>query len=333
MIRTLYALLFTLVVTAATLTPGQGAAPSVQLPGGRDDFVVAMGRLAPGTGNWTRLGTYHFDPSGTVTAQMYRWEQTRRPKPARVPVGATPDTRCAPGTRDKPGSRPCSVMTAAGFTGAAPEVRRGTFELRAGAGSIVHIAWTSRWKEEWSVEPRRGLASLTFRNSGAATHGYAYGSNAELSTRRAMSSVHAYPQDLPLDGWSWAGGDVTRMKKGNFGQSGYRACRNPSWCMTRYQPSSTACGCRETSIQYYLARVSAHDRRDTWWHWCTCLASAHGALCHGGNSHVKPLLQILDDDGEFRGWVGVEASFYPYDSEAAARPQHMLGVLRLIERA
>jgi hypothetical protein len=44
-----------------------------------------------------------------------------------------------------------------------------------------------------------------------------------------MSSVGAYAQDLPLDGWSWAGGNVTRMKKGNFGQSDYRACRNPSW--------------------------------------------------------------------------------------------------------
>jgi hypothetical protein len=330
MIRTLYALLSALVMAAAALTPSQ-AAPSVQLPGGRDNFVVAMGRLAPGTANWTLLGTYHFDPSGTVTARMYRWEQTRRPKPARVPVGATPDTRCAPGTRNKPGSRPCPVMTAARFTGAAHEVRQGTFELRP--GSLLRIVWTSRWTEEWSVEPQDGLARLTFRNSGSATHGYAYGSKAKLSTRRAMSTVHTYAKSLPLDGWGWAGGKVTRMKRGDFGQHHYKACRNPSWCMTRYQPSSTACNCRETSIQYYLARVSAHDRRDTWWHWCTCLASAHGALCHSGNSHVKPLLQILDDDGKFRGWVGVEASFYPDGPEPKARPQHMLGVLRFIERA
>lgn len=330
MIRTLYALLFALCVAAAALTSSQ-AAPSVQLPGGRGNFVVAIGHLAPGTGNWTRLGTYHFAPNGTVTARMHRWEQTRRPQPARVPVGATPDADCAPGTRHRPGSRPCPVMTAAGFTSAAPETRRGTFEMLP--GSVLRIVWTSRWTEEWSVEPQPGLARLTFRTSGDATHGYAYGSKAKLSTRRAMSTVHAYPQDLPLDGWGWAHGKVTRMKKGDFGQHDYRACRNPSWCMTRYQPSSKACNCGKTSIQYYLARVSAHDRRDTWWHWCTCLASAHGSLCHSGNSHVKPLLQVLDDDGDFRGWVGVEASFYPYDSEAAARPQHMLGVLRLIERA
>jgi hypothetical protein len=26
---------------------------------------------------------------------------------------------------------------------------------------------------------------------------------------------------------------------------------------------------------------------------------------------VKPILQVIDDSGTFRGWVGVEASFWP----------------------
>lgn len=61
-------------------------------------------------------------------------------------------------------------------------------------------------------------------------------------------------------------------------------------------------------------RVSNTDRRDTHWHWCSCLSinSAYKEeFCYKGNSHVKPMLQILDDNGQFRGWVGVEASFSP----------------------
>ncbi|MFI6408719.1 hypothetical protein [Streptomyces sp. NPDC050548] len=181
-----------------------------------------------------------------------------------------------------------------------------------------------------------GLVRLTFRSSDDATDGYAYGSKAELSTRRAVSSVHDSPYVLPLGGWSWdqKAGKRMRMKSSPFGQQNYRHCRTPSWCMTQYQSTSGACKCADspdTSIQYYLARVNNHDRRDTWWHWCTCLTAKHRQLCHSGNSHVKPLLQVLDDSGKFRGWVGVEASFSPYGTDAVALPDHMLGVLRFIE--
>ncbi|MFI6408720.1 hypothetical protein [Streptomyces sp. NPDC050548] len=119
MIRTLYALLLALAMATAAITPGS-AAPSLRLPGDRSNFVVATARLAPGA--WTRLGTYHFDTDGTVTANTYHWKQKSRPKPlVRVPVGAKPSgVDCAPGSRTKRGSRPCQVMTAAGFTGKAP---------------------------------------------------------------------------------------------------------------------------------------------------------------------------------------------------------------------
>lgn len=33
-----------------------------------------------------------------------------------------------------------------------------------------------------------------------------------------------------------------------------------------------------------------------------------GNYCYTGDSHVKPMLQIVDSDGGFHGWAGVEAS-------------------------
>lgn len=73
-------------------------------------------------------------------------------------------------------------------------------------------------------------------------------------------------------------------------------------------------GSTDTSIQNHIVRVSNNDRRDTHWQWCSCLtkrADGTDEKCYTRNSHVKPMMQILDDDGQFRGWVGTEASFNP----------------------
>ncbi|WP_433430553.1 hypothetical protein [Nonomuraea sp. CA-141351] len=72
-----------------------------------------------------------------------------------------------------------------------------------------------------------------------------------------------------------------------------------------------------------LVTVSNHDRRDALWRWCTCLAMERKQFCYSGNSHIKPLLQIIDDSGAFRGWVGAEASFYP-----GVRSKDMMAVVR-----
>ena len=49
-------------------------------------------------------------------------------------------------------------------------------------------------------------------------------------------------------------------------------------------------------------------RRDTLWHWRTQHAIDRGEYCYTGGSHVKPLMQIIDEAGRFHGWVGMEAS-------------------------
>ncbi len=50
-----------------------------------------------------------------------------------------------------------------------------------------------------------------------------------------------------------------------------------------------------------------------------------------GNSHVKPMLQILDDNAQFRGWVGVEASFQPSRTIPNPRADDMLSAFRVTD--
>ncbi|MBB5079201.1 hypothetical protein [Nonomuraea endophytica] len=326
------------VVLAFTLAPAQPA-PAAALPGGKSTYVVSQGHLkASSRDNWVRLGSYRFAANGTVTSSLYLWWQ-RHPE-ARQATGMTPDAGCSTkaggkGTR----VRTCRVLTAGGFTGAPDETRTGTYTV---SGNVVSIRWkiAQTWTEQWYVRPSPDgkLARLDLKSSSLATHGYAYGSNAALGTRRAMSSVKAYPGTLRQDLTSWAGGRLVPSNNQPFGHKAFSACKTTTSCLTYLQPSSNgACqkagGCPKygggtranvSSIQYYLTKISNSDRRDSMWHWCTCLAMERGQFCYTGNSHVKPLMQIIDDKGFFRGWVGAEASF-----STGARGADMLAVFRI----
>ncbi|MEU0565061.1 hypothetical protein ABZ297_06665 [Nonomuraea sp. NPDC005983] len=325
-----------------TVAPSGPADASVAaLPGGKATYVVSQGHLeAASQQNWVRLGSYRFAPDGTVTAALYLWWQ-RHPE-ARQRTGTTPDSGCttkAGGSGSRP--RTCEVLTAGGFTGAPDESRTGTYTV---SGNVVSIRWkiAQTWTEQWYVRPSPdgSLARLDLKHSTLATHGYGYGSNATLATRRAMSSVKAFPGSLRQDLTSWAGGKLVTSSGQPFAHAAFRTCATSTSCLTYLQPSSRgACqksgGCPKygggtrsnvSSIQYYLTKISNSDRRDTLWHWCTCLAMERGEFCYTGNSHVKPLMQIIDDKGVFRGWVGAEASF-----STGSRAADMMAVLRITD--
>ncbi|WP_157249579.1 hypothetical protein [Nonomuraea typhae] len=339
-VSSLVAAVLTFVLTSGVTPSGPAAAAtSAALPGGKATYVVSQGHLkAESRENWVRLGSYRFSPDGTVTSAMYLWWQ-RNPE-ARQPTGTTPDAGCstkAGGSASR--ARTCRVLTAGGFTGAPDENRTGTYTV---SGNVVSIRWkiAQTWTEQWSVRPSSDgkLARLDFKQSTLATHGYGYGSNASFATRRAMSSVRAFPGTLRQDLTSWAGGRIVNSAGQRFGHSAFRTCTTTTWCLTYLQPSAKgACqksgGCPNygggtkanvSSIQYYLTKISSSDRRDTLWHWCTCLAMERKQFCYTGNSHVKPLMQIIDDSGAFRGWVGAEASF-----STGARGADMIAVFRI----
>ncbi|MEO3796309.1 hypothetical protein ABGB14_39430 [Nonomuraea sp. B10E15] len=330
---------FVLAITILPVRPATAAVSASPLPGGKTSYVVSQGHLkAASRQNWVRLGSYRFAANGTVSAALYLWWQ-RHPK-ARQRTGTVPDPSCttkAGGAASRP--RACEVLTAGGFTGGPSEKRTGTYTV---AGDVLTIRWkiAQTWTEQWYVRrsPDGRLARLDLKRSTLATHGYAYGSNAALGTRRAMSSVKAFRGSLRQDLTSWASGKLVNSADQPFGHSAFRACTGTTSCLTYLQPSSRgACqksgGCPKygggtrpniSSIQYYLTMISKSDRRDTLWHWCTCLAMERREFCYTGNSHVKPLMQIIDDRGAFRGWVGAEASF-----STGSRATDMLAVLRV----
>ncbi|MCR3750921.1 hypothetical protein [Lentzea californiensis] len=321
-----------LILSLFTFLPAPASAAA--LPGGKAYFVVSRGSFKTGTANWTRLSDYTFTADGKVRANTYLWQQS---KPvARQGTGLTPDSSCSTTslTPDRPRVRACEVMTAGGFGGAPHEDNDGNYRID---GDQLHITWNvAGWNEQWTIvtSPDTKLARLDFRSNALATIGYGYGSNTPLNVRRQMSSVQAHPGDLDQDSQGWERGGPFTSPPSKITPRDHSTCTTTSWCLTYLQPqaeSSCTAGCKATntdrSIQYYVMRISNSDRRDTRWHWCSCLTDVGevNEFCYKRNSHVKPMLQILDDDARFRGWVGVEASF-DYKGD---RTRDMLAAFRL----
>ncbi|WP_049567568.1 hypothetical protein [Nonomuraea sp. SBT364] len=323
-----------LLMVAALLGPVSPAAAATALPGKKANYVVSFGSLRETSGsNWVRLGTYKFTSTGRVRSDTWAWSQSK-PAP-RVGTGTVPGGKCA-GTQDT--ARPCEIKTAGGFLSRASEVRAGSFSLHTTAGrQYVNITWDqTTWRtEEWWVDtaPDGTYSRLTFKYSRKITHGYGYGSNAGFEVRRPMESVRAHDEPLTMTYHRAAKGDVGYVDR-TWDMSQYIQCTDTTWCMAFKTRETGNCSCpapydKDRSLQNFVQQITGKDRRDTHWHWCTCLAK--GGQCHKGNSHVYPLLQVIDDKGRWRGWVGVEASFYPYTDVADPRRHDMLSVFRVAE--
>ncbi|SDM81051.1 hypothetical protein [Allokutzneria albata] len=305
--RTL-AVVLAVLMSATTVLPAQ-AAPVMSR------FVVAIGGLnTASSANWVRLANYSLTASGTVSESHFHWSQKDRVK--RSYTGVT-GKNCV--------ARACQVQTANGFqAGSPPRKLSGKYTLN---GSVLRVTWDSAGWEEWTVsQPIAGkLTKLSFRASSfKATHGYGYGSDAKWDQRASMAKIaaadhNAFEHQYHL--WKTdAGKPYLDQGSGSpFWQRDWKTCA-----------SSRCLGGKTPTTQYYLstANATANDRRDTIWHWRTALADGRGEHCYTGNSHVKPLMQIIDSDGNFHGWVGVEASLNQ-TSPAQGTDADDIGVFRI----
>ncbi|MEU4480169.1 hypothetical protein AB0F68_19220 [Micromonospora sp. NPDC023966] len=283
--------------------PGAAAAASAadpaasNAPAGMHQFVVSIGEVrASVRTNWVRLATYTFTDTNEVVESHWHWSQ--RDRVTRSSTGVTA-ANCA--------ARNCVVKTSNGFQNtAAPNTLHGTYTVD---GPLLRVTWdgTTGW-EEWTVsEPIPGkLARLAYvGNSFGATNGWGYGSNASLGTQAGIAQIAAADWSAMLhyyDIWQTDSSGTPYVTDGGG---------DPFWNRDWNPCSSGRClGGTTTKNQYYLSRANttSTDRRDTLWYWRTANADARGEYCYTGNSHVVPMMEIIDSDEVLHGWVGVEAS-------------------------
>jgi hypothetical protein len=308
-------------------------AQAAEAPLGKTNWVVSSaGFRNDAYRNYVRLGYVVFGAGNTVEQNFWSWSQTDNP--ASVTSGDVYYCgQWAPGINPR---NNCAVRTAPGFTGTPTSRLTGVFAYAAETGK-VDITWTSSTAdgtttavslvEHWDVsEPRPGLARMELSDSGySLTSGIGYGSTTGLGTgtKATMSEIRARSETFLLEGYSWHGSiepKMVRGQKGGLTMNTWNLCDDGS-CLGRVQdnagcaPSSccaegsgyAACVERLTKSnrRFYYMSGAFGGRRNTYEYWCECLSYNE---CYTRNSHIKPMLQVIDDDGGFHGWVGVEVS-------------------------
>ncbi len=281
-----------------------GSALAVDYPGGKRIYAVTVGQVAPvGTAptgkEFSRLAMYYFNGDGTVREAFWFWSWDQG-YPS--PVIRTSSAGC-----DN-----CAIHTAGGFqAGAKTKELNGKYAV---SGNKLTITWSNGAVEYWNVatpEPGISVIGLTGSSYGANV-GQGYGSNASSDLSVPITKLPKkvylgrYHHNLYIVDTGKLSSD-TAPSKLDLAQAGWKQCNEN--CLSGAFPASenacTKCGAGEQRVnRTYLA--SEGGRKNYYEHFCTCLRQGT-TPCYAGGSHVKPELQVIDDSGRFRGWVGVEA--------------------------
>ena len=329
---------FVAVLQPLLATKGSATIP---LPGGKANYVVAVGglstqRIDPGV--WVRIGYYVFSTDGAVTHTYWRLDD----HPARVDTKIVGD--CPPSVEqpDRPPS--CVIQTLQGFNAPASGTMYGRFNYYK---KRLHITWLRTRKgdlrrplqELWNVEPKGALARIVSSNfsgrgtavtvpskpsfsSYSATVGVGWGSNAALRSV-PFPMVQQQSPALTQTWVGWQGihkgrSPVSRARASFDLLRGWNLCTNGAPCMLVMDHNTNGCDWRNNGKTppdpvldgraWYLGDLGA-GRRNTMAFWCTThVPDPKNLTCYRANNHVRALMQIVDDHGLFRGWVGTEVS-------------------------
>lgn len=329
---------FVAVLQPLRATKGSATIP---LPGGKANYVVAVGglsnsRIDPAL--WVRIGYYAFSTDGNVTHTYWRLDD----HPARVDTNIVGD--CPPSVEQPNRPPACVIQTLRGFNESASGTLYGRFNYFK---KRLHITWLRTRRGElarplqelWTVQPRGALARIVSPNfdgrstnvtlssrpafsSYSATVGIGWGSNASLRSVR-LPDIRSQSPDLSQTWVGWQGthkgpSPVARARASFDVLRGWNLCTNGAPCMTVMDHNTNGCDWRNNGKTppdpvldgraWYLGDLGA-GRRNTMAFWCTThVPDPKNLTCYRANNHVRALMQIVDDRGRFRGWVGTEVS-------------------------
>ncbi|MCP2322144.1 hypothetical protein HDA40_000651 [Hamadaea flava] len=327
-------------LVAGLLVPAGPARAATALPAGKANWVVAVAGLDQASVNnyrdWVRLGYYAFTTDGAVVHNYWTWNLLDQP--VRV------DSVYADCSGDVPD---CYVKTVDGFAGDPTGGFQGAYSYTSDgrlkitwtkdAAGNARSPLTEYWNLTSLGTVARMNSATLYTNPPqipaagvfsdySATFGIGYGSNAGLG-RETRATMTQLVTDARYNARKYTGtfvvengGTVSRQSTGGtwwFGSGNqtpgdanynnpWQVCANAQCIGWNQHNSSCNCGATFPTKNRvrYIAEIGG-GRRNTEWYWCQCLAQ--GQPCYKANSHPRPLLQVVDDDGVFQGWVGVEA--------------------------
>jgi hypothetical protein len=251
-------------------------------PGGRGNFVTAV-MSDNGTSSWVRLAQYSFRADGTIRQDFWFWDQNT--------MTGWENT----GITTSGCEYSCSVRTAERFEDSNSTYPKTLFGSYTVSASAVSVTWSSGSSESWSLTNQSTASRLALTSSTyGATHGWSWGSTRGFSSYATIAEMEAhsgtYTGPFQQNNWGSSASGTTSLNL-----AGFSMCNGSCLNQTTATTKSYLAGPNNSRKTFYNRQRFDVDPSN-------CIGS--------GGGHLNPLLQIIDDDGMFRGWVGVEASLY-----------------------
>jgi hypothetical protein len=285
--------------------PAAPAAPAgaVGLPGGKRVYTIAMMDGKP-QALAVRVAIYEFSLSGIVTERYWAWTQSGISGSGNASWTKTPSGYRTTGCRYT-----CPIRTPIGFQKTvSPRVYIGKWSMES--SSVLTIKWSPTYPtERWRLDTSQpGLVGAQLLNARYTAYGWGIGSNTSASQGVSLSTVYNSPWIAgpfvenaysPINKSSWIG----------LSAQDYALC-NGGTCLQSTAMTDTN---RTKWYHSYFAANPAVDGRKVYWNNQTGVVQQlespkTSCISAPGGGHTNALLQALDDDGRFVGFVGVEAS-------------------------
>ncbi|PZS33197.1 MAG: hypothetical protein DLM59_06805 [Pseudonocardiales bacterium] len=285
---------------AAMATPAQAAA-APNLPGGRANYVVvAIG--GPANAMYVRLATYQFATNNTMTEKVWSWRQNSI-------SGTAANMKRSTGYTTSGCLRACPIRTPINFQpGGVPVTATGTWRLDS--YGHLSIGWSWGAGETWRLDnSQAGFTSMSIWSSNQAiVKGWGFGSNAAATSGATISQAYAAARLYGPLVQNVYGANTQHLNLG-FNFPDYNRCSN-STCL---EGKGNTAADKRTWFNSYIGGNPNTDGRKNYWNFQTggvAQMEQPGTVCisTNGGGHTAAMLQVIDDTGHFRGWVGVEAS-------------------------
>jgi hypothetical protein len=187
----------------------------------------------------------------------------------------------------------------------------GTWYLDVYNHLVINWSWGAH--ETWQLDSSMtGFTSLSILNSNQTiVKAWGFGSN-WTGGGASIASVYASARLYgPLVQNVYAAN--TQFLNAGFHFPDYNQCSNGT-CL---QGKGVTAADKKTWFSTYIAGDPAQDGRKNFWNFQTGpvqQAEQPGSVCisTNGGGHTAAMLQVIDDTGHFRGWVGVEASLHQH---------------------
>ena len=295
---------------AEGMTESAQKTDAVLAPGGRSYWSASYGRFAMDSNAWVRKARYTLSAesatTGTVSAIMTQFNGPEAP--VRTVAG---------GTGPSNGMANCDMV--------APKPERsltwtGTYAFTGnGATGALAIQWSNGSTEEWALDELRGgtLGRMAMTKSAFpgsdATAGVGYGSKLPFGVFKSVAELvpvapifvghsdYQSPVAAKSVAWNLNIGAMTRTSPTSrtlsVTQSLDKAGTVPSSCPNH----------QDIKGNIYNLFVTGEGRQMVLNHYWRCLVQKKVG-CYYQGSHSDLLDQVLDDDGDFVGVVGIEGS-------------------------